>query len=362
MLLKGTDRVGIGIAPKAEKCTFTLQYKAVDGTLLAQLLDAQEGGDISELLGYLENGAFMNLVGKVDRKGMNLGYMKMFDIFAAISPDAISTAETDKLKKMTTRFIDAIGDGVAISMKPGDEKSGPFSFKYIIRVRDEKAFKEVMEEEIKMINEGMFDKIYKSFGLDINLGIESDTATYRGVEIFSATLSFKMADEDSPEAEMVDKIWGRGLQYRWALLDGYCAYAFGSDSDKIIRKLIDRIKAGGPEELASEINTAIDVFEADDDQDDEDYDFGGTVNFVRILNMMSGFIAASGGPQIEPLDMPTKSNIVFAGRTREGKLIVKSVLPKQHLLETKAAAKKFGKEMEKGVKEMQKKKAKKKKT
>ncbi|MDH4241276.1 MAG: hypothetical protein OEW48_17090, partial [Phycisphaerae bacterium] len=360
MLLKGTDRLGIGIVPTAEKCTFTLQCKAVDGTLLAQLLARPEGGDLSELIGYLENGAFMNVITKVDRKGMNIGYMKMIDFFAAISPDAMGKAETEKLKKLTTRFINAIGDCVAISMKSGGEKSGPFAFKYIIQVKDEQAFKEVIEEEFKMIEEGMFDKIYKSFGLDVHLKIERETATYRGVEIGSARLSFKMADEDSPEAEMIDKIWGKGLQYRLALLDGYCAYAFGGDSDKIIRGLIDQVKAGGPEELASEIKAAIDILEADDEKDDEEYDFGGTVNIVRMINMTSGFVEASGGPQIKTLNMPTKSNIVFAGRAREGKLFVESVLPKQHLLEIKAAGEKFGEEMDRGVKvkvkEMQKKK------
>jgi hypothetical protein len=363
ILLKGTDRLGIGIVPTAEKCTFTLQCKAVDDTFLAQLLVAPEGGDLSELIGYLENGAFANVITKVDRKGMKLGYMKMFDLFASISPDAMSKAETDKLKKLTTRFINAIGDGIAISMKSGDEKSGPFSFKYVIQVKDEKAFKEVIEEEFKMIEEGMFDKMYKAFGLDIHLKIERETATYRGVEISSARLSFKMAEEDSKEAEMIDKIWGNGLQIRLALLDGYCAYAFGGDSNKIVRNLIDQIKAGGPEELASEIETAIGVLEADDEQDNDKYDFGGTVNIVRMINMMSSFVEASGGPQMKPMNMLTKSNIVFAGRAREGKLFVESVLPKQHLLEIKTAGEKFGEEMDRGVKvkvrEMQKKKEKK---
>jgi hypothetical protein len=359
MLLKGTDSLAIGIVPTAEKCTFTLQCKAVDDTLMAKLLVAPEGGNLLELLGYLENGTFVNVVTKVDRKGMNLGYMKMIDFFAAISPDAMGKAEVDKLKKLTAKSINAIGDCIAISMKPGDAKSGPFSFKYVIQVKDEQAFKEVIEEELKMIEDGMFDKMYKSFGLDVHLGIKRKTATYRGVEVGSAKLSFKMADEDSPEAEMIDKIWGKGLRYRWALLDGYCVYAFGGDCDKNIRKLIDQVKAGGPDGLASEIQTAVDIFDDDDEEDDEEYDFGGTFNLVRMLNMVSGFVAASGGPQVKPLDMLTKSNIVFAGRSREGKLLVETVLPKQHLLEIKAAGEKFGKEMEKGVKEMQKKKEKK---
>ncbi|NIP25989.1 MAG: hypothetical protein GWN67_16740 [Phycisphaerae bacterium] len=204
-----------------------------------------------------------------------------------------------------------------------------------------------------MINEGMFNKIYKSIGLDINLGIETETDTYRGVEIGSATLSFEIADENSPDAEMIDKIWGEGLKYRWALLDGYCVYAFGGDCNKNIRKLIDQIKAGGPDELASEIRTAIDVFEADDEKEDGEYDFGGTFNFVRMLNMSSGFIAATGGLEIKPLDLPTRSNIVFAGRSIDGKLLIEGVLPKQHLLEIRDAGEKFGEEMAKGVMEMQ---------
>ncbi|NIP25988.1 MAG: hypothetical protein GWN67_16735, partial [Phycisphaerae bacterium] len=90
ILLKGTDRLGIGIVPSAEKCTFTLQCRAVEGTLMEQLLSAPESGNLDELIGYLDNGAFMNLIAKVDRKGMNVGYMKMIDLFASIlSPDAI---------------------------------------------------------------------------------------------------------------------------------------------------------------------------------------------------------------------------------------------------------------------------------
>jgi hypothetical protein len=362
VLLKGTDRLGIGIVPTAEKCTFTLQCRAVEGTLLEQLLSAPESGNLDELIGYLDNGAFMNLIAKVERKGMNVGYMKMIDLFTSISPDAIDKADTDRLKKLTTGFINAIGDGIAISMKPGDKESGPFSFKYVIKVKDEKAFKEVMEEEIRMINEGMFDKFYKSFGLDINLGIETDTATYRGVEIGSATLSFKMGDEDSPEAEMIDKIWGKGLKYRWALLDGYCVYTFGGDCNKNVRKLIDQIKAGGPDELASEIRTAIDVFEGDDEKEDGEYDFGGTFNFVRMLNMSSGFIAATGGLEIKPLYLSTKNNIVFAGRSEEGKLLVETVVPKQHLIEIRDAGEKFGEEMAKSMMEMQMKEMEKKKS
>ncbi|UCG58124.1 MAG: hypothetical protein JSU70_01195 [Phycisphaerales bacterium] len=353
MLIRGADHVAIGIAPAADKCRFTFQAKAVDGTMLWDLFGAPEYADLSGLLGYLDDGALLNVVTKVDRKGMKLAYMGMIDLLASLSAGALGDADVARIRKMTEKAIDAMGDGLAISMKGGSGTDGPFCLKYVIRVRDEDAFNEIIKEELKMINEGVFDKMYKSFGMEIKAKVETETSAYRGVDIGYAKLSLKMGKEDSPEAQMLNKIWGEGMEYRWAVLDGHCVYAFGVDTGTVVRKLIDQVKVGGPDGLAWEIETAIDVLEVEGEG--QEYDFGGTVNYVRLLNMMSGFIAASGGPEIKPLDMSTRSNLVFAGRTADGKLHVETVLPKQHLTELTTAGKKFGEEMDKAVKEQKKK-------
>lgn len=354
MVIQGMDHLAIGIAPTAEKCRFTLQAKAIDGTMLSDLFVASEDANVLGLLGYLDDGAFMNIVTEIEPESTKLAYMGLIDLLASLSAGAMGEAEVQRIKDMTEKSIDAMGDALAISIKGGSGEDELFSLKYVIRVRDEDAFNEIIEEELDMINDGVFNNMYKSFGMEMKIKVQRETEAYRGVEIGKAMLSLKMGEEDTPQAEILNKIWGDGMEYRWAVLDGYCVYAFGGDSEETVRKLIDQVKAGGPDELASEIKNAIAVFEGDGEE--EEYDFGGTVNFVRLLNMMSGFVAASGGPQIKPLDMPTESNLVFAGRSGEGKLLVEGVMPKQHLLELKAAGEKFGEEMKKAVKEQQEKK------
>jgi hypothetical protein len=341
VLLEGTDRVSIGITPSAEVCRFTMQSQAVEGTFLAQMFAAAPAGiDIGELLGYLDNGAFLNLVGKIDREGMKLAYLKMIDLFSKLAPEAVGEAEVENLKGLTKKSIDAMGDGIALSLKSGQGSAGPFSFKYVIKVRDEKAFEQVIDEQLKMMNDGLFNKLYRGFGLDMKINAKKDAAEYKGVKIGSARISFQMGKKDSQENKMLKAIWGEGMEYTWAVLDGYCVCAIGGDSDQTIRNLIDQVKAGGPQELASEIDRAVEIFNPDESQE---YDFGGTCNVVRMLNLMSSFISASGGPKIEPLHMPTATNIVFAGWSADGKLTVETVLPKQHLLEVKAAAEEFSK-------------------
>lgn len=353
MVIKGADHAAIAVAPTAEKCRFTFQAKAVDGTMLWDLFGAPEYADLTGMLGYLDDGTFMNIVTKIDRKGMKLAYMGMIDLLASLSAGALGEAEVQRIKDMTEKSIDAMGDGLAISIKGGSGEDGLLSLKYVIRVRDEDAFNEIIEEELKMINDGVFNNMYKSFGMEMKAKVRRETETYRGVRIGQATMSIEMGKEGAPQAEMFNKIWGERMEYRWAVLDGYCVYSFGGDTERVIRQLIDQIKAGGPDGLAWEIETAIDVLGVEDDG--QEYDFGGTLNYVRLLNMMPAFIAASGGPEIKPFEMPTRSNIVFAGRSADGKLHVETVVPKQHLLELMAAGKRFGEEVEKAEREQKRK-------
>ena len=343
ILLEGTDRVSIGITPSAEVCRFTMQSQAVEGTFLAQMFAAAPAGiDIGELLGYLDNGAFLNLAGKVDREGIKLAYLKMFELISKLASDVVSEEEMEKIKVLTNKYIDTLGDGLAFSMKSGPKNANPFSFKYVMEVRDEKAFEQVIEEQLKLMKGGLFTKFYQGFGLDMKIQIKHEEDEYQGVKIGSALLLFQMGKEDSQENKMLKSIWGEGMEYTWAILGGYCVYAIGGNCDETIRKLIDQIKVGGPQEMASEINMAVEIFNPDESRE---YDFGGTCNVVRMLNLMSSFISASGGPKIEPLNMPTATNIVFAGWSADSKLTVETVLPKQHLLEVKFAAEEFGKRM-----------------
>jgi hypothetical protein len=141
-----------------------------------------------------------------------------------------------------------------------------------------------------------------------------------------------MGDGDSPPAQMLAKMFGDGLQYRWAFVPGHCVYTLGPDADGMIRELIDQVRAGGPEQVGSQMQDALELL-----GDSDKADVVGTFNFVRYMQMVAGFMVTAADAEMPEFDAPTGSNIAFAGRTTEaGNLAFQIVMPKEHLIETKS--------------------------
>jgi hypothetical protein len=336
MMIDGTGHVTVGLSPTSDVCFVTVGMKAVPETEMAAMLAAPAGGDLRNLLGYLDDGAMMNLCSKVNRESGKMLYMKLIELLPLMATDGIPKADLEKLKKLMAKTFDAIGDSLAFSFATGGKDSAPFSIKYVIKVRDKKAFEQVIEEELQMMREGALDKLYKGLGMEMDIKVERDIGTHKGVSIDAAKVVFKMGDEDSPQSQMLKKMWGDALDYRWALLDGYCVYSIGGDTDKTIRELIDQVKAGGPKDIGSEMRAALAAI-----PNSKQADCVGTLNYIRMLNMASGFMVMPGGVKFPQLDVPTKSNIAFAVRTAHGRMTLQMALPKQHLLEIKSAFEKF---------------------
>jgi len=335
-LLSETDHISLAVSAGAEKCEVALVISAVPGTDMAKMLGTSEGsaGDYKGMLGYLDNGAIINLATIIDHEAMKTMYSGMFDLFGAMGGETMGEADAAKLKESTVRMVDSLGDSLAFSFTVGDGGTGPFSMREVVSVKDEKLFREVLEEQIEMMNEGAFKNLYKSFGMDMDMKVKRATGTYKGVSIDSATVTFSMGDENSPQSEMVRKMWGDGIQYRWALLDGYCVYAVGSKVDEAIRELIDQVRAGGPGEVKSEMKAALEAI-----GDSDEADTVGTVNIARMIKMGLGImpIPAEAAAKIE---IQSKSNIVFAGKGG----VLRMVVPKEHLLELKSAIETMGKQ------------------
>jgi len=351
MLIDGTGHVTVGLSPTSDVCLVTVGMKAVPETEMAAMLAAPAGGDLRNLLGYLDDGAMMNLCSKVNPESGKMLYMKLIELLPLMTTDGIPEADLEKLKKLIAKTFDAIGDSLAFSFATGDKDSAPFSIKYVIKVRDEKAFEQVIEEELEMMREGALDKLYKGLGMEMDVKVERDAGTYKGVSIDAAEVTFKMGDEDSPQSQMIKKMWGDALDYRWALVDGYCVYSIGGDTDKTIRELIDQVKAGGPKKIGSEMKAALDAI-----PNSKQADCVGTLNYIRMLNMASAFMVMPGGVKFPQLDVPTKSNIAFASRTADGRITLQMALPKQHLLEIKSAFEKLIPQIEQQQKQQRKQK------
>jgi len=336
MLMNGTDHIMVGLSPTSGVCNMTFEVKALPGTEMAEMLEAPQGGNFRNLLPYLDDGAMMNLSCNINHWTLKTVYPKFIDLIGRITTDGVSEEDLEKLKKLTTKGIDAMGDSLAFSLAGGCEDSVPFSAKYVIKISDKKAFEQVVEEQLQMMHDGALANLYKAFGMEMDIKVKRGVGTYKGIRIDSAKVAFRMGEEDSPQSRMMKAMFGDGLRYRWALVDDYCVYAIGGDTDKMIRRLIDQIRAEALEEIGSEMKEALNII-----PDSEQADLVGTLNYVRMLNMVSAFMSIPAGVDFPRLDVPTKSNIAFAGRADDGRLTFHIALPKQHLLEIKSAFEKF---------------------
>jgi len=262
-------------------------------------------------------------------------------------PDGIPEADLEEIKTLTTQGINALGDSIAVSIGVNGKGSSPFWGKYVIDVKDEKAFKEVLEKELRMMEEGAFAELYKGFGMEMDVKINRGAGSYKGITIDAAKVNFKMS-EKSMQSQMIENMFGDGLDYSWAFVNNNCVYTIGGDADKMIRELIDQVKAGGPRKIGDEMKAAIDAI-----PESRQADVVGTFNYVRAINMATRFMieGADSADQVS-----TQSGIAFAGRTTEnGKVKFQMILPKKHLQEIQSAFKTLIPLMEKQQKEQREK-------
>ena len=334
MLIEGTDRIMVGLSPSPEACKLTFCLKPIPGTDMAEIVGQEVGGNLDNMLGYLEDGAMINLACKVDPKSLNAAYTKLFDLMGKMIPNGISESDLQEVKELTTKTINALGDSLAITAGMYTEGSVPFQAKYILGVKDKAAFEQAIDVGMKMMAEGVFNKLYKGFGIDLGFKVNRGAETYEGISIDTAKLSFKMGEDNSMQSQAFNKMFGDGFEYRMAFVKDDYVYTVGGDADKTIRGLIDEVRAGGPKQVGAEIKTALNAI-----ADSEQADVVGTFNVVRYFRMVAALVSSMSGGNIDmsKFGTTTKSNIAFAGRTVDGKMTMEIVLPKAHLMEIKSS-------------------------
>ena len=346
-VLDGTENVTVALAPSAEACKVNLGLKSVPDSAMAAIVGSPVDGNFGNILGYLDDGAMINLGTKVDHPSLKAGYMKLFDLMGQMIADGISEADLEEMKSLTTEGINALGDSIAVSVGVNGKGSAPFWGKYVIEVKDEKAFKEVLEKELQMMEDGAFGELYKGFGMEMSVKIKRGAGTYQGVTIDAAKVNFKI-NEKSMQSQMIEEMFGDGLDYSWAFVNNNCVYTIGGDADKMIRELIDQVKAGGPKKIGAEMKAAMDAIPGS-----KQADVVGTFNYVRAINMATRFMieGADSADQVQ-----SQSSIAFAGRTTEGgKMKLQMVLPKKHLQEIQSVFKTLIPQIEKQQREMREK-------
>jgi len=326
-LMKETQSLSIVADPKPDVLTVAIAVSAVPGTDMAKMFAVGSSAtEENRLLGYLEDGAAMNFAGRLNTPFWKALNVKGIDLFAAMMGKSMSADDIAKMKALVEESMGCFGGPMAGSFLIDTKSKPPFGLKYIVAVKDGKTLNKVIGESAQLINTGAIASFYKDLGFETSFTLKRGQDRYRDVPIDAAQFVMKSTEPNSPQGQMINALYGPGIDYRWATVDGLWVCAAGGDSDSAIRKLIDQIKAGESRQMAGEVKAALALLPAADKAD-----FVATYNVLRTLKMIWAFMPmAAAMPQ---MDVPTKSSVVFAGSVAGGKMAIDVALPKEHLME-----------------------------
>jgi len=328
-LMKETQSVSIAINPKPDVLNITKTVSAIPGTDMAKMLTA-DGSSQREnsLLTYLEDGAMANFGATVNTSFWKKLNVRSIDLMAMMSGDSMSAENITQFKTLASNVTDCLDGPLAYSISNDAKNKPPFVVKYVVAVKDETKFNQLIEKATDiMTTSGLMD-FYKSLGIETSFSMKRDVDSYKGISISSAKLSMKSTDANSPQAQMITSMYGDGFDYRWGMVDGLFACAVSADVNSTIRELIDQVKTDSPKQIGTEMKTALSLL-----PEANKTDFVITFNVLRLFNFATSLVPMP----IPPMDVQTSSNIVIAGRAADSRMVVNMAIPKQHLIEVVSA-------------------------
>ncbi len=323
--MQQTNSVTLACNPSPDVLNFRTNINALAGSEMASALVAEgEHPAKNNLAGFAEDGAAMNFIGWMNHPLMKKINTKSIDILAQAIGEDPNSANMMKIKSLCNEMIDSTGDRLLCSVSAEPNAKPLFEAKYVLAIKNAEQFNRVTDEFMQMWKGSVFDDLYKSIGMETSFSIKRGVDSYKGIPIDAATLSMKFADMNLPEAQMLNAMYGPGFDYRWTTIDGLWVCRISSDPNAIY-KLIDRVKAGPPAQLCSEMQKAMAII-----PDADKWDVIFTYNYLRLLKMMSGMMPA----EMPQINIPSKSNLVFAAMAGgKGTLSLDAALPKEHLQE-----------------------------
>ena len=321
-----TESISLTAEPKPTVLNLRERIKALDGTTMSDLCSAGPAlGGRTELFGYLPDKTTMSMGCTIDKAGWKAMNSCWVEFCRVMAGESLGPDDAAKMRQLADELVDSLGERIVCSFV-AEPPEHPFIYTYIIEVADAEKFNAVIDEGTEVWNKvaGSF----KSMGLEMSYSMERGVDSYKGVSIDSAFMSTTSTEPDTEQGRMMDAMYGGGFDYRWAIVNGLCVCVIGGDVDAGIRRLIDQVQAGGPEQMPAELEQAMGLL-----PDAGAAEVVGTYNLLRAMKM--GF-AMSPMPMPMP-DMESKSNISFAAKGGDGTLSIDIAVPKEHLSEVVSA-------------------------
>ena len=259
-LLKETKSVAITVAPKPTVLSVGVAVAALPGTSMADLLtkSSPSGLKDAKLLGYLEDGAVMTGAFSIDPASLAKFSQKGLDLLAAMGGQKLSDADMEQIKAFVDDMAGALGKEMAFSASMDPQAKSFFSAKYVFELRDKDKWLKLFDKAADLMNGPVLAGLFDSTGMKMGFEVQHAAATYQGVTIDSAKATIALKDPNSPQAQMMQNLYGN-FEYRMAAVGQLGVMAIGVDADANIRKLIDQVKAGGPKQMGTEIKAALDA-------------------------------------------------------------------------------------------------------
>ncbi len=328
VLLDEGKSITIAASPKPDLLVLRTAFNALPGTETAGILVAEAATQRkNDLAGYAEDGAVMNCIQWTNHRAMKKINDKFITLMAQVIEKDPNAADVAKTRKLCRDLIDSLGGASFYSFLVKPNARSPIRYKYVIAVKDINEFNKATDEFDRTWTGSVIAEFLKKMGMETTLTVKRGVDSYNGIPIDAATFGMKWGDPNSPEYNMFRTMYGESLEYRWAIVNGLWVCTVANDPN-LLRNLIDRVKAGPPAQVCSEMQKALAIV-----PDANNADMIVSYNYLRVFRVMSAMMPLS----MAQIDIPSKSNLVFAGRIQNGSLAIDIGVPKEHLTEIMTA-------------------------
>jgi len=323
-----TKSFSVAIEPQADILTIQETYTALPDSNTAKMLVADDSGvRADKLAGYLRDDAMINLAGRLNKPLLRKLHSEAIVMMGIMFAGKMSDEEIARMQQLSNEIIDSMGGTMVMSAWVEETAAMPFMENFAIEVSDGEKFNNSILKGIELWNKSEFMDFYRNMGMEMNYVTQANVYEYKGAKVNSSSLTFKATDPNSPESQIIEKMYGGGFEYRWAIVDGLCVGAMGTEPDPTVKEMIDQAKTGDPGMTPADITQAMAMLGSGAD------DVIATFNIVRLLK------TASAMPMfpLQNITIESKSNIAFGGKITDGGIIGKFVIPKAHVIETMTA-------------------------
>ncbi len=307
----GTATVSLNAQPTS--LNLTGSFSAASGSALAKALDNKaDHANLDRMMGQMDTSAMMSMAGSYEGEQVaQLMELVLGDIGKTFSDKLKAAGTISKVQHMNIKK-DAEG-------KPG------MAAVSLALVDNPKPMAEMMSNPNAMMESLGMNQLLENSGAGMSFETsEPETMfSHQGVEVKGVTQKMVLDNPDAPENQMAAAM-GTDTVIRWAVMDKTVVSATGTGCDDEIKGMIDLAKQGVKGSASAELKTLLGHL-----SDSKDVDIVATYNYTKMIDLMAAVMPIP----MPAMEIPVKTPLVMAGKSRQGTAYGELAVPKAHAQE-----------------------------